>query len=175
MEWNNRSAYLLVKTEPGWAQKVWQKTQSWKPAIGSWIVTGDWDVMVWVDALNWDEVYQWASALRHEKGTLASSSHWVHQGWKNGHWWWQDPAGAWVWWRSHNLNGDWKKAKTWKWAVSTVSTPGDWDGVTWVGGKNWNEVWDRIMDVQKPGWETKTVIPVRSWWNKNWQKNWWQW
>ena len=136
MEWKNRSAYLLAKTEPGQAQKVWKSVQSWPETIGASIVTGGWDVVVWTDAYSWDEVYDLAAKLRSAGGVTASSSHWVHQGFKNGSWWWDWPAGAWVFWRDSKLNGSVKKIENWKWAVSSASIPGDWDWLTWVGGKN---------------------------------------
>lgn len=173
MEWNKRSAYLMVKAEPGWAEKVWKETQKWEGTIGSWIVTGEWDVLVWVDARSWDEVYGWASKLRSQKGVAATSSHWVHQGWKNGLWWWEKPAGAWVLWRNKNITQWPKQTKKWHWVISSASVPGDWDCFSWIAGNNWNEVWNHVWEFNKAGWETQTLVPVRSWWNKTWKKNWW--
>lgn len=172
MEWHNRSVYVFAKTETGSAEKVWKNVQNWKETIGSWVVTGDWDVVAWFDAYSWDDAYQLATKLRKEKGVTASSSHWVNKGWKNGSWWWDYPQGVWVLWRDYNLNGNWKKTTNWKWAVSSASIPGDWDWLSWVGGKNWDETWNNLMTFQKAGWETKTMVPVRSWWNKKWTKSW---
>lgn len=162
-----------MKAKPGMAEKVWKSFQQCDEAIGAWVVTGDWDVIAWVDAYSWDGVYDLVAKMRKENWIESSSSHWVHHGHKNGSWWWDWPAGAWVLWRDNKLNGSWKKTTNWKWAVSSASVPGDWDWVTWVGGKNWNEVWNHVLDFQKPGWQTTTLVPVRSWWNKSWAKNWW--
>ena len=174
MQWNDRSVFLMAKTDSGESQRIWNSVQSWPQTIGSWVVTGDWDVAAWVDAGSWDQMYDLAAKLRHTKGVVASSSHWVHKGWKNSGWWWDYPAGAWVWWRDQHLNGAWKTTQKWKWAVSSVSVPGDWDWVTWVGGKNWDDAWKNVLEFQRPGWSTMTMVPVKSWWNKSWSKRWWE-
>ena len=49
MEWKNRSAYVFIKTAKGKADDVWKQFQKWDNVIGTWIVTGDWDVIVWFD------------------------------------------------------------------------------------------------------------------------------
>ncbi|MFC1522518.1 Lrp/AsnC ligand binding domain-containing protein [Elusimicrobiota bacterium] len=172
MDWKNRSAYLMVKTQPGQAENVWKKTQEWPTAIGSWVVTGDWDVIVWVDAKNTSDVYTKAAKLRKMSGVTASSSHYVYEGHKNASWWWDWPCGAWVLWRGKDLNGTWKKTKNWDWAVSSASVPGDWDWITYVGGWNWNDVCQNQVKFQKLGWQTKTLVPMRTWWNTKWAKLW---
>lgn len=173
MEWKDRSAYLLLKTQPGHSEKVWRSLQNWRQGIGAWVVTGPWDVMAWVDSNSWNEVYELVASLRRNHAISATSSHWVHEGWKNAGWWWEWPSGAWVLWRDSALNGHGKKSLQWKWATSSASIPGDWDWITWVGGKDWSQVWTNVMEFQKSGWQTETLVPVRSWWNKKWSKEWW--
>ena len=172
-EWWKRSAYLLVKTRPGAAQNVWKKSQTWPETIGSWMVTGPWDVLIWVDAHSWDEVYAKAVALKNSNWVDQTSSHFVYQGGKNGHWWWQKPAGSWVFLRGAKLNGNYQKLARWNWVTSWTSIPGEWDGLAWVSGKNWQEVWKHVWDLNQSGWQTETLVPVKSWWNKSWSKSWW--
>ena len=171
-EWHKRSAYLLVQADRGAAEKVWKRVTGWKESIGAWMVTGDWDMVIWVDALSWEDVYEKVVEIRSMKGVKATSSHFVYKGIKNGKWWWEWPAGSWVFVRSPHLNGEIKDISKWKWATSAASIPGDWDYIVWAGGKKWEDVWSHVWEMNKAGWHTQTVVPIRSWWNKNW-KNWW--
>ena len=57
MDWKNRSAYIFIKTKKGKAQEVWQRMQTWNNIIGTWIIDGEWDVIAWIDAENWDVVH----------------------------------------------------------------------------------------------------------------------
>lgn len=50
MDWKNRSAYVFIKTTKGKATEVWKRFQTWDNVIGTWIVSGDYDVIVWFDA-----------------------------------------------------------------------------------------------------------------------------
>lgn len=171
-EWNKKSAYLWIQAEPGHAQKVFDEVKSWEEAIGVWVVTGRWDVMVWLDASSWDEVYRRVTELRSHEWVKATSSHFVYKGMKNGRWWWDWPAGAWVLLRGPKLNGSMKQLTKWDWMVSLASVPGDWDCVAWAGAKNWDEVWKEIWDLNASGWQTQTLVPIRSWWNKSWKAEW---
>lgn len=171
--WEKRSAYLLVKCDWKAGERVWKKAKSWRDAIGAWMLTGDWGVMVWVDARSWEDLYAKACELRAIPGVSATSTHFVYKGMTNGKWWWENPAGAWMWVRSPHLNGEMKNVAKWKWANSVTSVPGDWDYLVWAGGRNWDEVWKGVGDANAAGWQTQTMVPVRSWWNKSWKKDWW--
>ncbi len=163
----------MVKTAGGSAEKVFETFKKWPKVIGMSIVAGEWDLVVWIDAADLEEVYRYSSKVRKLKGVVANSSHWVREGWKNAAWWWQKPAGAWVWWRAPKLDSEWTKAASLPWTVSTASVPGHWDGVTWISGKDWDAVSDHVLEFQRLGWETKTLMPLRTWWNKSWKDNWW--
>lgn len=171
--WEKRSAYLLVKCDWKAGEKVWKTAKSWRDTIGAWMLTGDWGVMVWVDARSWEDLYAKACELRAIPGVSATSTHFVYKGMTNGKWWWENPAGAWMWVRSPHLNGEMKNVAKWKWANSVTSVPGDWDYLVWAGGRSWDEVWKGVGDANAAGWQTQTMVPVRSWWNKSWKKDWW--
>jgi hypothetical protein len=172
-EWSERSAYLFVKADREVAEKLWTGVQKWDAAIGSWMVTGPWDMLIWVDAANWEDLYRKVQWIRSQKGVKATSSHMVYKGAKNGKWWWEWPAGAWTLVRTPQLNGEIREIEKWPWAVSAASIPGDWDYLVWAGAKKWDDLWGHIWDLNKSGWHTETLIPIRSWWNKSWQKRWW--
>jgi hypothetical protein len=172
-EWHKRSAYLAVQADREAGEQVWKKVQKWDQTIGSWMVTGPWDVLVWVDAHSWEDLYDKVVEVRAQKGVKATSTHFVYKGLKNGKWWWEWKAGAWTWLRSPHLNGEMKQLTKWPWATSVASIPGDWDYLAWVGGKDWDQVWGNIWSLNKGGWHTETLVPLKSWWNKSWKNGWW--
>lgn len=174
-DWSKRSAYVMVKADGNAGEKIWKQAQKWPDAIGAWMVTGSWDILLWVDATSWEDVYDKVVWLRKQGGVKATSSHFVYKGTKNGKWWWQWPAGSWVFVRSKHLNGELKDLQRWSWASSAASIPGDWDYLVWAGGKTWNDVWNHVWDFNKAGWHTQTLVPIRSWWNRSWKSRWWGW
>ena len=135
MDWKYRSAYVFIKTKEGKAHDVWQRFHNWEHVIGSWIVTGECDVIVWFDAHNWDEVHRWVAEIKNWEDVEYTSSHLVYNGFKNGGWWWEKPAGIWVLLRENKLDETSYKIKKWDWAVSGASIPGDWDYLAWIQGR----------------------------------------
>lgn len=80
---------------------------------------------------------------------------------------------AWVFLRAKGLNGEMKKLSRRPWAASVASVPGDWDYLLWAGGKDWEQVWSNVSSLSKSGWDTETVVPLKTWWNKKWQRASW--
>ena len=173
MDWKNRSAYVFIKTQKGKSQEVWQRFKEWDNVIGAWVVSGEWDVIVWFDAEDWDTIHRCASSIKEWNEVEHTSSHMVYQGFKNGHWWWEKPAGTWVFLREDKLNEATNKIKNWDWITSGASIPGDWDYVAWVEGQNWDEVWNHIGEIKTEKWQSSAQVPIKSWWNENWKNNWW--
>jgi len=173
MEWKNRSAYVFIKTLEGKAENVWKQFQKWDNVIGTWIVTGDYDVIVWFDAQDLDTVHRCVSTIKGWKDVEQTSSHMVYNGHKTENWWWEKPAGAWVMMRESKLDEAQNKIKQWNWMTSGASIPGNWDYISWVGGKNWNEVWNHLLEIKKGKWQTSTFVPIKSWWKQSWKDNWW--
>jgi hypothetical protein len=173
MEWRNRSAYVFIKTHQGKTVDIWKKFHTWDNVIGTWIVTGDWDVIVWFDAHSWDDIHNCIAEIKKWEGVEWTSSHMVYHGFKNGGWWWEKPAGTWVMAREHQLEETAHKLKNWDWTTSGASIPGDWDYITWIAGENWDDVWNHVTEFNSQNWETSTLVPVRSWWNQNWKDKWW--
>jgi hypothetical protein len=174
MEWKNRSAYVFIKTSKGKADDIWKQFQKWDNVIGTWIVTGNhWDVIVWFDAQDWETVHRCVSTIKNWKEVEQTSSHMVYNGHKTDKWWWEDPAGAWVMMRENKVDEAQPKIRNWSWMTSDASIPGEWDYISWVGGKNWNEVWNHLWEIKKGKWETTTHVPIKSWWKESWKENWW--
>jgi len=82
MDWKNRSAYVFIKTTKGKAHDVWQRFQNWENVIGTWIVAGDWDVIVWFDAQDWDTVHRCVSEIKNWHEVEQTSSHMASKNFK---------------------------------------------------------------------------------------------
>jgi len=173
MDWKNRSAYVFIKTHKGRADDVWKRFHDWDNVIGTWIVAGDWDVIVWFDAQDLESVHNCVKTIKDWNEVDHTSSHMVYNGFKKDGWWWEKPAGTWVLLREGKLDEAPERIKKWDWATSGASIPGDWDCIAWIQGENWNEVWDHLIEFTREGWETKTNVPVKSWWNQDWKNKWW--
>lgn len=166
MEWTNRSAYLFVKARPDQVESLWKKFQGWSHAIGAWVVTGEWDLLVWFDAPSPDAMRTRVAEVRQWDGVDHTASHFVHQGYKNGKYWWDAPTGVWMLSRESGPLDGWKDMTGWDGQVSTASIPGTWDSLSWVWGQDWNQTWTHVMDAKRKGWDTQALVPVRSWWNQ---------
>ena len=173
MDWKNRSAYVFIKTKKGKADEVWKKFHDWDNVIGTWLVDGEWDVIVWLDTNDWDSVHNHIVNIKNWDEVENTSSHMVYNGYKNDSWWWEKPAGAWVLFKENKLDEANEKIKNWSWTPSGASIAGKWDYLAWVEGQNWNEVWDHIYQIKTENMETATIVPIKSWWNQNWKDNWW--
>jgi hypothetical protein len=173
MDWKNRSAYVFVKTQKGRSQDVWKKFQSWDNVIGTWIVAGKWDVIVWFDATDWDTVHSCVATIKDWNEVEQTSSHMVYDGFKNDSWWWDKPAGAWVMVRGNKIDEPDQKIKKWNWTTSGASIPGEWDYMAWIEGQDWDEVWNHLLEIKTENWQTASYIPIKSWWNQKWKDSWW--
>ena len=113
MDWKYRTAYVFIKTHKGKAHEVWKRFQSWDNVIGTWLVDGNWDVIVWFDASDWDTIHKCVESIKEWHEVEHTSSHMVYNGYKNDNWWWEKPAGAWVLFREDKLNQANNKLKQW--------------------------------------------------------------
>ncbi|MEF8848128.1 MAG: hypothetical protein V5A68_03245 [Candidatus Thermoplasmatota archaeon] len=173
MDWKDRSAYVFIKTKEGKANEIWKRFHDWHNMIGTWIVTGEYDVIAWFDAENWDVIHDCVATIKDWDEVDYTSTHMVHNGHKDEKWWWEKPVGTWVLLKENKLDEAFDKLKDWNWMTSTASIPGEWDYMTWVEGDNWDEVWNHILEI-KEEWDTSAQIPIKSWWDESWRENWWQ-
>jgi len=173
MDWKNRSAYVFIKSKKGKANEIWKRFQKWDNMIGTWMLTGDWDVIAWIDAENWDTVHQCVATIKSWDEVDHTSSHMVYNGYKNENWWWEKPAGTWVLFKENNLDETPNKTRKWNWMTSGTSIPGEWDYMAWIGGENWDEVWNHLFEVKSENWQISAQIPIKSWWNESWKDKWW--
>ncbi len=173
MDWKNRSAYVFIKTFKGKATDVWKRFQTWDNVIGTWIVSGDYDVIVWFDAQDMETVHRCVAEIKKWNEVEQTNSHMVYNGFKTEKWWWESPAGSWVLIREHMLQ-DPQKLQKWNWITSGASIPGEYDYISWVTGNSWDDVWNHLMELKTENWETVPTVPIKSWWNERWKDyGWW--
>lgn len=170
--WQDRSAYLLVKSDWKAAEQIFAQAKKWPETIGVSFVAGPWDLVLWVDGRGHDEVYRRAKWVRNLKGVENTSTHFVYKGLRNGKWWWEWPVGSWMFLRAPRLNGEMSAMRSWSWASSVASLPGDWDYLVWNGGETWTDVWSNVSDLNRRGWRTDSLVPIRTWWNRRWKSGW---
>jgi DNA-binding Lrp family transcriptional regulator len=173
MDWKDRSAYAFIKTKEGKAHDVWQRLHTWKNMIGTWIVTGEYDVIAWYDAQDWNTIHDCVATIKEWDEVEHTTTHLVHQGYKKGGWWWEKPVGAWMLLKENKLDETTYALKNWQWITSGASIPGDWDYMAWIEGERWDDVWSHLMEAKAQHWRTSALIPIKSWWNHNWEYNWW--
>jgi hypothetical protein len=171
-EWNNRSAYVLIRGDSAAVETTWKACRRWKETIGASMVSGSWDLLVWLDVSTMDDLYKRVAWIRGRKGVESTSSHFVFKGMKNSKDWWEWPAGSWVFLRAPRLDADVEKLARRSWASSVASLPGDWDYLMWAGGKSWEKVWSNIRTLNQSGWKTETAVPLKSWWNRRNKQAW---
>ena len=95
-EWKSRSAYMFVKAAPNDVESLWARFKAWEHTIGSWVVTGEFDLLVWYDVPSAEAMQARVAEVRAWPGVQHTASQFVHQGYKNGAWWWEKPAGVWM-------------------------------------------------------------------------------
>ncbi len=173
MYWKDRSAYAFIKTRQGTAEYVWQRFQSWENIIGAWVVTGEYDVIAWFDAKDWDTIHDCIATIKQWDEVENTNTHMVHNGYKNQNWWWNKPTGAWVMFKENKLDETSQYVPKWDWVTSGASIPGDWDYMAWIQADNWDELWHHLMETKQTNLKTTAVLPLKTYWNKNWEQNWW--
>jgi len=172
MEWKNRTAYAFIKTKNGNAHTVWERLQTWDNMIGAWIVTGEYDVVAWFDAKDWDTIHDCVATIKSWHEVEDTNTHMVHNGFKTQGWWWDQPVGAWMLLKESTLDDTTNNMPNWNWVTSGASIPGEWDYMAWVEGNNWDDIWNHLNEMKSTQWRTQALIPIKSWWNKSWKENW---
>ena len=127
MEWKRRSSYVFIKTQSGTAEQVCQRLNEWNHTIGTFMMHGTWDVMVWFDSENIDETHKWITEIRNWDEVEWTSTQQVFQGYKRDYWFWERPACAWMKIRSKNMYETYDDLRNYDWMCTYASVPGDWD------------------------------------------------
>ncbi len=171
MQLKNRTGYIFLRTNGSSTKKVWEHLKTLDFVIGAWVVTGDYDVITWVNAKNEDDLYRYATTLRHIAGVELTNSHLAHAGdvrdWKS----FEGQHGAWVRVRADKIETTAASLKEMSYVGGWAEIPGDYDYLVWTQGKDLRETTENVMRMtEHAGWRTYTHVPVWAYLNKDMQK-----
>jgi hypothetical protein len=170
MNYNKKTAYIMVKTHVGYARKVFEqfKTTDW--VIGTWLVSGDYDLIVWVNAKNEDEVYNYAKTIKTWEGIYHTNSYYVYDGNLTNFEEMTNLNGAWVRVRGENIETMPEYFNKYDYITNWACIPGDFDYMVWFNGKTHIETMDHILNVtENHKWHTYTHLPVTSYMNNKYK------
>ncbi|MCU0660920.1 MAG: Lrp/AsnC ligand binding domain-containing protein [Myxococcota bacterium] len=166
MEYNKKTAYVWIKTNPGQTRKVWEETKKAAYVIGSWVVTGTYDVLVWVNANSEDEMYTHVMTMRGWNGVTNTRTHAAYSGsvtnWNE----MMNPNGAWIRIQMTDYQNAQNQLREYNGVCNWASVPGDYDYFAYVAGKTYAETAQGIITMsEKYNWNTSTHVPAYSYLN----------
>ena len=168
MDYTNKTGYIFLKVNTGYTREVFEqfKTTDW--VIGAWAVTGDYDLIVWVNAKTEDDLYRYANSIREWKGVEMTNSHYVHDGFLTNFETLTNPNGAWVRLRVDTMKDIPTYLKNYNFVGSYASIPGEYDYLVWTNGETVHETIENVLTMTKDRtWRTYTHIPVYTYFNEN--------
>jgi uncharacterized protein with GYD domain len=171
MEFNNRTGYIFIRTQGGNTKKVFEQFKKPDWVIGAWTVTGEYDVIAWVNAKNEDEVYNWANTIKMWEGVEYTNSHFVHNGYFKDMETLNNPNGAWVKIRGDRMDAILTYLKDYNYVGGWVNVPGEYDFLAYVYGDNPRATLENVLRMtENHNWRTYTHIPLYTYVNKNYTK-----
>jgi hypothetical protein len=168
MEFTKKTGYIFIKTATSTTKHIFDtlKTNDW--VIGAWVVTGDYDIIAWVNAKNEDDLFTYAQTVRHYAGVEYTNSHYVYNGYVQNFETFTNPNGAWVRVRGlDHLDGTVQKnLKDYAFVGGWVTIPGDYDYLVWTHGKTTHEAMENVLRMtETQNWKTYTHVPVYTYLN----------
>jgi len=170
MEFNKRTAYIYVKTNPGQLNKVFEQFRKHEFVIGAWAVTGDYDCIAWVNAKNDDDIYNWANTMKNWEGIDYTTSHFVHNGYIQNFDQLHSPAGVWLRLRTNKMDVMPAIFKDHPYVASWANVPGEYDFVCYLTGENLQKALENVVHLtENHNWKTYTHVPVYTYLNDNYR------
>jgi len=162
-----KTGYVLVKTNNGLAKEVFEHFKEADFVIAAWVVTGDYDVIAWLNATSDDDLYRQASTIREWRGVESSTSHLVHEGYLANMETLDNQNGAWVRLRVDKLAAAPGVLREHPFVGGWARIPGDYDYLVWIVGKTVRETMEHVLTIgEHRNWKTLTHIPLFTYRNK---------
>jgi hypothetical protein len=166
MEFRIRTGYIFLKTIMGHTKKVFEQIATMEWVIGAWAVTGEYDVITWVNAQTDEELYQYVNTLRRWEGVEFTNSHFVFNGqiidWDS----LKNPNGAWVRLRANSMENIPAHLTEYPFIGSWANIPGDYDFLIWTHGATTRETLEQVLRfTENRNFKTFTHIPVYTYLN----------
>ena len=171
MEFNKKTAYVYIKTQPGQTRKVYEqfKKQDW--VIGAWAVTGEYDIIAWIHAKNEDDVYNYASTMKGWQGVDFTTSYFVHNGYLEDYRKLDNPNGVWVRMRTDQMQQALGYFKEYDFVRSWANLPGEYDFNLFIAGDSTRSALENVIRLtENRNWKTYTYVPVYSYLNPSYAK-----
>ncbi len=172
MEFNKRTAYVYIKTQTGHTKQVYDHFLKHDWVIGAWAVTGEYDVIAWVNAKNDDDVYNYASTIKGWEGVDYTTSYLVHNGYLQDYGRLDTPNGVWVRLRVDRMDQALTYFKDYNFIGSWANLPGEYDFTLYITGESTRAAIENVLRLtEKRPWRTLTYVPVYSYLNANYAKH----
>jgi hypothetical protein len=171
MEFNKKTAYVYIKTQAGQAKQVYEQFRKQDWVIGAWAVTGEYDIIAWVNARNDDDVYTYANTMKGWAGIDYTTSYFVHNGYFHDYNKIDDPNGVWVRLRTEHMQEALGHFKEHDYIRSWANLPGEYDFLLYVTGDSTRVALENVMRLtENHKWRTQTYVPVYHYLNANYAK-----
>lgn len=171
MEFNKRTAYVYIKTHAGQTRTVWEQFKKHDWVIGAWAVTGEYDIVAWVNARNDDDVYNYANTIKSWQGIDFTTSYFVHNGYLPDFQKLDTADGVWVRLRTDDMQKAVALFKQHEFIRSWANLPGEYDFTLFVTGDNLRHALENVVRLtENHNWKTQTYVPVYSYLNQNYGK-----
>lgn len=178
MKWDNQSAFVYVKAKPGKAQQVYQKLQQNAKMLACFMVPGAYDVMVWFDSKDMNDVYQWVSEMRNQGQVEKTCTYPTFQGYWNGKPYQNKKYYGWIKMRSNDFNAAYDDACKYQGVSFCASVAGDYDCFALVCADDYDQFNNYQMEFKNKGYDIDFFVPFQGYWNpkadaawQNYEKN----
>ncbi len=161
MEYNKRTGYIFLKTITGNTKNIFDQIAKTDWAIGAWAVTGEYDIIAWVNAKNEEDLYSFANTLRTWEGVEFTNSHYVYNGFVENWDSLDSENGAWVRLRGHHQDNIPAHLKDYDFIGGWANITGDYDFLVWTHGDTTRATLENVLRMtENRNWRTFTHIPV---------------
>ena len=172
MQYSKKTGYIFVKTNPGYTKEVYDHFTKADFVIGAWVVTGDYDIIAWVNAHNEDDLYKYATTIRGWNGVEYTNSHYVHEGYVEDVNALRNTNGTWVRLRADNMQDFPNYLREYPYVKAWASMPGEYDYLVYTTGNTMHEAMENVLKMtHHRNWRTYTHVPLYAHWNTNWNAN----
>ena len=172
LELKNRTGFIYVRTQGGTTRRIFDQLRGQDWVVGVWTVTGDPDLIVWVNAKHYDDMYGWSQTIKTWNGVEFTNSHFVHNGYVNNFDAMSDPNGVWVRLRTDRMDTVPTQLKDYNDRIGCwVNMPGEYDFMIWFTGTDTRDALDNVLRfTENRNWRSHTHVPCQAYLNPNYRK-----
>lgn len=170
MDYANRTGFILIRTENGVTRKVFELVKGYDWVIGAWAVTGDYDIVVWANARDENELFTFAATLRSLAGVEFTNSRLVHEGYVTDFKTFTRPRGAWVRLRADKLGPAPTYLRDLPYVGAYATIAGDYDYLVWAFGDDVHDAVEHVLSMtENRDWRTYTHVPILGYFNRKFE------